>query len=130
MDNWNVLRTKDDIDSLMGNFDGFHDSCITGIHYVTGMYVDEKKAMGNNNEKSSLVVTFQSQWSKPITINFIQIKELNINFNEKYFENIFGVDFYIKEDFIYFVVDGDFDEKNFNQEITYIICKKVMYKQD
>lgn len=86
--------------------------------------------MGNDNEKSSLVVTFQSQWSKPITINFIQIKELNINFNEKYFENIFGVDFYIKEDFIYFVVDGDFDEKNFNQEIMYIICKKVMYKQD
>lgn len=129
MNEWIKLATQNDINILMNNFSEFHDSCIAEFRYTTGMFVDEEnKGMGADNEKSNIVLFLQSQWSGPIELSFTGIKELNINGNEKYFANIYEVNFYIKDDLIYFIIDGDVDKNNFSMETTYIICKKVMYK--
>lgn len=42
---WNYIEDKQDIDRLMKEFLGFHDSVIKQINYITGDYVDKDGSM-------------------------------------------------------------------------------------
>ena len=42
---WNEIKNEIDIENLMKEYSGFHDSCIVSINYHSGAFVDDKGAM-------------------------------------------------------------------------------------
>lgn len=45
MGKWNEVNSQTDIDYLLGEYLGFHDSCLTELSYKSGAYVGEDNAM-------------------------------------------------------------------------------------
>ena len=58
---FNNISDKSSIDYLMHMFNGFHDSCIKEIRYVSGTYVDRNRAINPFDSIKTAAVIFQSQ---------------------------------------------------------------------
>ena len=125
---WKVLNSQNDIEKLFKEFYYFHDSCITEFSCKTGMKVDEKKEM-RQNDVSSIKIIFKSQLCNTIEIHFEDIKKLNIHIydKDKYFNNIDEAKMYISNNYIYWADNLEWDEDNLDNEITYIVCEKAQY---
>ncbi|MFR8104235.1 MAG: hypothetical protein ACLU8F_04025 [Clostridia bacterium] len=128
--NWIELKLQENINDLMDKFNEFHDSCIIECSYITGMYVDEKKKMGQDSKNSIIRLVFQSQICDPIEICFESIKEINIHTydNYEYFNNICDATFFIENGLIYWANSSEWSINKENKEISYIICKKAKYR--
>lgn len=65
MEQWYSINKKEDIDYLMQEFGGFHDACLVGSTWSSGVYVDEQGSMCfGSAEDRRLHVVFHSQWMK------------------------------------------------------------------
>jgi len=42
---WNEITSQDDLNVLMNQFGGFHDSCIKELKYVSGAFVYKNLSM-------------------------------------------------------------------------------------
>ena len=45
MDGWNVIKDAADIEELLQEYGGFHDSCLVNASWNSGMYVDANNGM-------------------------------------------------------------------------------------
>ena len=77
---WIDIISQDDINSLMEVYGGFHDSCITEIHYVSGAFVAKDLAMNAINDLRALRITFQRQECNPqgIEVEFSGLVKLHL----------------------------------------------------
>jgi hypothetical protein len=94
---WHEINSQIEIDYLMQTYGGFHDSCITELHYVSGADIDESLSMrfGNSKDKK-LSVILKRQW-KPIKIElyFEGMRKMNIaGWQKNYISEI--LDCYLK----------------------------------
>ena len=89
---WNEIKNEIDIESLMKEYSGFHDSCIVSINYHSGAYVDDKGAMANGGLlEHSVEMILHSQCNKPIELRFTGVRKCNIvGFEDNFFCDIFG----------------------------------------
>ena len=78
---WTAIQSQADIDTLMKAYGGFHDSCITGIHYENGNQVDGSLAMSwGNEEQFCLVMSIQRQGTpKDIELCFTGLRRINLS---------------------------------------------------
>jgi len=86
-DGWNIIKNNDDIEYLLEEYCGFHDSCICKVDYVSGTSVNEDGAMtGSSAEAAKLNVNFQSQMVlKTLQLQFIGLRRINlIGYEENY----------------------------------------------
>ena len=92
MNKWTEVRTQMDIDTLLQDYRGFHDSCLVGLNYQSGAFVNEEQFMcfGNPEEKT-LHMVFHSQWEKrPLEMCFTGVRCFHIaGWQEHYFNDIF-----------------------------------------
>ena len=89
---WNEIKNEIDIENLMNEYFGFHDSCIVSISYHSGAFVDDKGAMafGELNEYG-IEMVLHSQCNKPIELRFTGVRKCNIvGWEDNYFCDIFG----------------------------------------
>lgn len=75
---WNYIETQYDIDQLMNQTAGFHDSIIKTINYVSGGYVEINKSMQACDSLRKATFIIDSQISDSIEIVFEGITALNI----------------------------------------------------
>ena len=77
---WNEIVCKDDLNSFMSLFGGFHDSCLKEIKYVSGAYVNNDLSMHPFNKDRSLKVIFQRQYENPsvIEMEFFGLLKMNL----------------------------------------------------
>ena len=122
MEPWHTVQNQTDIDTLLTDFSGFHDSCLVRAEYRSGCYVDETNAMrmsGPGDYRLRLV--FHSQWAKPLELLFTGVRAFHIaGWQERYSCDI--LDCYLairtdlapgRDDPIVVWADGDcFDPKN------------------
>ena len=89
---WNEIKNEIDIENLMKEYSGFHDSCIVSINYCSGACVDDKGAMANGGLlEHSIEMILHSQCNKPIKLRFIGVRKCNIvGWEDNYFCDIFG----------------------------------------
>jgi hypothetical protein len=90
-DGWNIIKNNDDIEHLLEEYCGFHDSCICKADYVSGASVNEDGAMiGSSAETAKLNVNFKSQMVlKTLQLQFIGLRRMNlIGYEENYFSDI------------------------------------------
>ena len=55
---WNKVETQSHVDALMTTFGHFHDSCIKGIKYVSGAFVDKDLSMNPVNNIRTAEIVF------------------------------------------------------------------------
>ena len=84
------IKNEEDINLLMQEFKGFHDSCIKEIKYVSGCYVDDNRAMQPINTIRKVEIIFQSQISKVRTLE-IHFEKLKKMYLEPQGENYDGI---------------------------------------
>ena len=89
---WNEIKNKIDIDNLMEEYCGFHDSCIVSINYRSGAFVNNNGAMANGGFfDHSIEMVLHSQCNKPIELRFTGVRKCNIvGWEDNYFCDIFG----------------------------------------
>lgn len=65
---WNTVRTADDTERLLSEFESFHDCCVTGLEYESGAGVNADAIMLSGEKRDHIaVLKLQSQW-KPGTL--------------------------------------------------------------
>ena len=89
---WNEIKNEIDIENLMKEYNGFHDSCIVSINYHSGAFVNAKGAMAYGElPEYSIEMILHSQCNKPIKLRFTGVRKCNIvGWEDNYFCNIFS----------------------------------------
>jgi len=78
---WNEIKTQSDVDYLMKEFGGFHDSCIREAHIWTDTWVNPDLSMSISSELDvSMRLHIQRQYRDPIAIElfFEEITRINL----------------------------------------------------
>ena len=89
---WHRIIDKRDINILMNDYYGFHDSCLVSLNYSSGASVDNNGSMGcGTSEEKELHIFFQSQCvNKVLELSFSHVKNFHIaGWQEHYFCDIF-----------------------------------------
>lgn len=148
MSEWNKVENRDDINSLLTEFGGFHDSCIVNLYYESGMYVDGKNAMvfAAPNEYK-LHVVLQSQWNKSACdlcfsgVRRMHIAGLQDNYAPdildcylEFHDNILPSRYSAPPRVIVFADDCQFDINNINSPLnepdtSYIIASSLKWRK-
>ena len=145
---WNEIKNEVDIENLMKEYYGFHDSCIVSINYHSGAFVDDKGAMANGGLlEHSVEMILHSQWNKHIELRFTGVRKCNIvGFLDDYFCDIYGayLDFHsdllggTRDDKLIVWADCDgFNPTEYTEETpistngnysTYVIAEKLFWR--
>lgn len=145
---WNEIKNENDIESLMDEYGGFHDSCIVSIKYQSGAKVDCNNAMSNGELlEHSVEMVLHSQWNNPIELRFIGVRKCSIvGWQDNYFCDIFGAYLSFHTDLLgktrddKLIVWADFENFNPTNYIeeklispnaancTYIIAEKLLWR--
>ena len=145
---WNEIKNEIDIENLMNEYSGFHDSCIVSINYHSGAFVDDEGAMANGGLlEHSIEMILHSQCNKPIELRFTGVRKCNIvGWEDNYFCDIFGAYLNFHSDLlgktrddkliVWAAWDG-FDPINYSEEkplsangeyCTYVIAAKLFWR--
>ena len=89
---WNEIQTPEDIEKLMSEYGGFHDSCIVSVSYESGAAVDNSGGMFDGSaEEHRVLMKLNSQWCLPIELEFTGVRRCSIvGWQENYFCDISG----------------------------------------
>jgi len=120
---WKQINNQTDIDNLLTEYFGFHDSCICSVEYKSGAKVDEKGSMHGISEDCALVVRFDSQMpsfhkqpdKKTLELKFIGLRRMNlIGHQDNYFCNIQSCYLSFYSGYIVWSDDNCFDLENYH----------------
>ena len=145
---WNEIKNETDIENLMNEYSGFHDSCIVSINYHSGAFVNDKGAMTNGRLlEHSVEMILHSQCNKPIELRFTGVRKCNIvGWEDNYFCDIFGAYLSFHSDLLGQTRDDKlivwanwdgFNPTNYTEEktistnaqhCTYVIAEKLLWR--
>ena len=129
---WKQVNSQEDIDYLLDEYYGFHDSCITAVEYISGAKVDEKGSMSGIDKNCALIVRFDSQMplhklpkNATLELKFIGLRRMNlIGYQENYFSDISSCYLAFYKDFIVWSEDDYFEPETYNDDE---LLKRPMY---
>lgn len=103
---WQNIETQDDINDFMNRIVGFHDSCIVGLHYKSGNFLEENGAMYLATEPY-MYITFHSQIAdfSAFEIELGMLDKFSINLDLKYTLEIYDALFEKRDDGFYWYSD-------------------------
>ena len=145
---WNEIKNELDIETLMNEYGGFHDSCIVSINYHSGAFVDDKGTMAFGGLLEHCIeMILHSQWKNPIELRFTGVRKCNIvGWEDNYFCDIFGASLNFhsdllgktRDDRLIVWADSDgFNPANYTEEnpistdgkhSTYVIAEKLFWR--
>jgi GrpB-like predicted nucleotidyltransferase (UPF0157 family) len=78
-DEWNLVRSQEDIDQLMHLSGGFHDCCIVSMEYRSGNCTDSQGSMHfGDADQHEVVLLLHSQWIPPVELCFTGVRQLHL----------------------------------------------------
>lgn len=124
---WNYIEKQEDIDNLMKQFAGFHDSVLKEFSYLTGDYVSQDGTMYLTEDKQIKLV-FNSDLAKELEMvllapRFVQL----VPPCESYFANLYDASLFIKDCMVYFY-DSYLQEISDSYKGTYMTSMGVMWR--
>lgn len=124
---YKYIETQADIDDLMNQTCGFHDTVIKSIQYISGGYVDEHKCMHLINE-SKVSMTLDSQITSNIELVFEGVIKLNVRPpGDNYSSEIYGASVFVDECIVYFF-DDILNKIDTNYNFTWISAYSTKWK--
>lgn len=133
---WHRVKTQEDIDELMEQFNQFHDSVITEMNYTSGAFIHPALLMYPVNAKRRLRVVFQHQDKDmpSIELVFDEIKRLNLApAGTNMFAQITDVFFQKINGKMYWAQTADFNVDKIEKDLSYndftwISSKRVQWR--
>ena len=105
IEGWNYVETQEDIDFILKETNGFHDSVLKDLSYISGSYVNEKNVMSCSDNERKITMRFDSQWCCRIELVFEGVVALNLRpFQDDYFSNINGATLLLKNASIFSIM--------------------------
>jgi len=145
---WNEIKNEADIQNLMKEYSGFHDSCIISINYHSGAFIDNKRSMGYGGLLDYRIeMILHSQLNKPIELRFTGVRKCNIvGWEDNYFCDIYSAYLNFHNDLLGKTRDDrlivwanwdGFNPINYTEEetistngkhVTYVIAEKLFWR--
>ena len=145
---WNEIKNEADIQNLMKEYSGFHDSCIISIDYHSGAFIDNKRYMGYGGLLDYRIeMILHSQLNKPIELRFTGVRKCNIvGWEDNYFCDIYSAYLNFHNDLLGKTRDDrlivwanwdGFNPINYTEEetistngkhVTYVIAEKLFWR--
>ena len=120
LEGWSYIETQEDVDFLLEQTSGFHDSVIKELSYVSGSYVDDNKAMHCTDSTRTVTIRFDSQWCNSIEMVFEGVTALNLRPSQDNYDSIiFSASLFLRNATIFFCDDG-MDDVDKTYEGTWI----------
>ena len=125
---WCYVETQEDVDALMHETHGFHDSVLKNLEYVSGAYVSEDKSMYPVNSLRALKMTFESQWTETIELVFEGLVALNLRPSDDNFDAIiFSASILLKDETVFFV-DDEMEKENLQTDCTCVKAYSLRWR--
>ena len=106
IEGWHYIEKQQDIDFILEQTSGFHDSVLKDLSYISGAYVDEKNSMFCTDSERQVAMRFDSQWSRPIEMIFEGVTALNLRpSSDNYSSNIYGATLQLQNASVFFCDD-------------------------
>lgn len=145
---WNEINTAADIEALLIQYAGFHDSCIVSVNYNSGATVDANGTMTYGGIIGHTVnMILHSQWKGRIELRFTGVRKCNIvGWQDNYFCDIFDAHIAFHTDLLGATRDdrlivwadcAGFKPEKYTEEkiispsgrnYTYIVAEKMFWK--
>ena len=123
---WNTISSKEDLDSFISVFGGFHDSCLKEMKYNSGAYVANDLSMYPYNKERLLRLIFQRQYDNPAAIEMevsgLIIMRLSLKDADLYTCEILGATMIMAEDRIYWCDCAGVSEEDLMNYEGILIC--------
>ena len=120
---------EDQLDRFIGRVDGFHDSCLKELKYVSGAYVDENLSMYPLNDRRILRVVFQQQRRDSVMIElaFGRLRKLKLfPLSEKYTCEMLDVTLIMDHGLFYWADTGGLSVEEMKQYDGTVICAEKL----
>lgn len=126
---WNYIESREDIDFLMEQFGGFHDSVLKEFQYITGDYVSQDGCMHLCEAgKKQIRIVFESQWSKAIEMILLAPRHIQlVPPAENYLADLFDASIFIRDCMVCFY-DSYLQEIPKAYEGTYFAAMGMMWR--
>ena len=132
MNEWKKIATQADIDLLMAEYFGFHDSCIFSVNYFSGSFTDEDGVMRNGAEQEKvLYLSLNSQCvEETLKLRFSGVRVFGIvGWQEGCFCNIDGCCLKIENSLIIWSDSETFSPETpvnpMNPDCSYIVASSL-----
>jgi len=141
---WHQIESQLDIENLIAEYYGFHDSCIVAVNYVSGAGVDSNGSMHSIDKYCNLIVKFESQISafhthpekKSLELKFTGLRRLNLTgYQNNYFCDISSCNLVFYKEFIIWSDDDSFDPDTYSNKVlleepmsTFIVADKLEWR--
>jgi len=103
LEGWNYTEAQEDVNFLLEQTSGFHDSVIKDLSYVSGSYVDDNKAMYCTDSVRTVTIRFDSQWCRSIEMVFEGVTALNLRPSvDNHFSYIYSASLFLRNATIFF----------------------------
>ena len=141
---WNQIKEQKDIDFLLDEYFGFHDSCICNAGYKSGAEVDDNGHMHGVSNDCALIMRFDSQMplfhkqpeKASLELKFSGLRQLNlIGYQENYFCDISSCYLAFYKNYIVWSDNDYFDPDNLQKTqlleepmSTFVIADKMEWR--
>ncbi|MEB2464283.1 hypothetical protein [Listeria monocytogenes] len=123
---WKKLETQVDIDEFMQIVNDFHDSCINGLTYSSGTYVDADYSMVmDTNPVVNLLIQRQSESMTNIELCLRGVTKFHINNDLDATLDILGARFIKHEDRFYWYSNENVEDET----TTNFVCEEIAWRR-
>ncbi len=125
---WNYIESESDIDYLMNEYSGFHDSVLKEMTYISGDCVENGRMSLHPVGSKSVRLVFNSDWAKEIEIILLSPRVCHlVPGEENYLSDIYDASIFIRDYMVYFYT-SEFKEIPDNFDGTYFKSLGMMWR--
>ncbi|WP_282020939.1 hypothetical protein [Planomicrobium okeanokoites] len=130
---WNKISNQTDIEILMENFGGFHDSCLKELYLWTNTFVDEDFSMSISLGLDTCVrALFQRQVSDPSAIELVfkGVTQFHMTPSARGQDSIiFGAKLLVKDGLFYWAGDEEWQpDHSFLSPVSWISARELHWR--
>ncbi|MCL2049742.1 MAG: hypothetical protein FWG87_13565 [Defluviitaleaceae bacterium] len=120
LENWHYVENPQDIDFIFAETNGFHDSVLKELNYVSGSYVDAENQMYDSDNVRQLILRFDSQWCRSIELVFDGVISLNLRpFLDNETSFLYDASLFVQDETIFFF-DSQIDSVDTSYDGTWV----------
>jgi lipopolysaccharide assembly outer membrane protein LptD (OstA) len=120
LEGWHYIYSTHDIEFILEQTNGFHDSVLKEMNYVSGSHVDNKNHMHCNDSVRQVTMWFDSQWCRSIELVFEGVVSLNLRpFSNNEPSYLYDASLFLQDKTVFFF-DSEINEIDNSYDGTWI----------
>lgn len=128
LEGWNYIESNSDIEWLMEEYGGFHDSILKEMSYISGEYVDDKGMRLNEIGNKQIKLIYNSDWAEEIEMVLLSPRICHvIPGEENDMSVLYDASMFIKDCVVYFY-DSYIEDITYDYSGTYFKALGIRWR--